>query len=89
MRLGFTLAGVVILCMIGLLAVIDGSNVLPQRSALVVGVIVFWSCVTGMMIVYIDLQYASARRARHRRTARLRWRECAPAHPAAPSRRPA
>lgn len=63
MRLGFTLAGVVILCMIGLLAVIDGSNVLPQRSALVVGVIVFWSCVTGMMIVYIDLQYESARRA--------------------------
>lgn len=63
MRLGFTLAGVVILCMIGLLAVIDGSDVLPKRSALVVGVIVFWSCVTGMMIVYIDLRYESARRA--------------------------
>jgi signal transduction histidine kinase len=49
--------------MIGLLAVIDGSDVLPKRSAFVVGVIVFWSCVTGMMIVYIDLQYESARRA--------------------------
>jgi hypothetical protein len=62
MRLAVTLAGVVILCLVGLISVIDGTDVLPKGSALVVGVIVFCSCVTGMMIVHIDRSYENAQR---------------------------
>jgi signal transduction histidine kinase len=60
MRLGVTLAGVLILCMLGLVSVIHGSDVLPRGSALVVGTIVFCSCITGMMIAHIYVAYERA-----------------------------
>ncbi len=62
MRLGVTLAGVVILCVLGLVSVIHGSNVLPQGSATVVGALVFCSCVTGMMVAHIYTSYERAQR---------------------------
>jgi signal transduction histidine kinase len=62
MRLGVTLAGVVILCVVALLSVIHGSDVLPKGSVLVVGLIVFCSCVSGMMIVHINMRYETAHR---------------------------
>jgi signal transduction histidine kinase len=57
MRLGVTLAGVLILCLVGLVSVIHGSDVLPQGSATVVGVLVFASCVTGMTVAHIYVSY--------------------------------
>ena len=59
-RLGVSLAGVVILCVVGLLSVIHGSDVLPRGSATVVGLIVFCSCITGMLIAHLYTSYETA-----------------------------
>ena len=60
MRLGLTLAGVLLLSIVGLLSVIHGSAVLPQGSAMIVGVIVFCSCITGMLVAQIYTRYERA-----------------------------
>jgi signal transduction histidine kinase len=63
MRLGITLAGVMILSVLALVSVIYGSAALPTDSAWVVGFIVFSSCITGMTIAHIYVSYERAERA--------------------------
>jgi two-component system cell cycle sensor histidine kinase PleC len=48
--------------MLGLVSVIYGGDVLPRGSALVVGLIVFCACVTGMTIAHIYVGYERAER---------------------------
>ncbi len=62
MRLGITLAGVMLLSVLALVSVIFGSAVLPKDSAWVVGLIVFSSCITGMTIAHIYVKYERAER---------------------------
>lgn len=62
MRLGMTLAGVLILSMLSLISVIYGSDVLPKGNVAAVGAVIFFSCMTGMMVAHIYAGYERAQR---------------------------
>src|SRR5262245_10707171 len=52
MRLGMTFAGVLVLGTLSLMTAIYGTGVLLHGSAAALGVIVFSSCVAGMVVVH-------------------------------------
>src|SRR6185295_15407270 len=63
MRLGFPLAGVVVLCVLGLVSTMYGPFVadpFPHAGALLGSALAFFSCVTGIMIAHIHQAHARA-----------------------------
>lgn len=67
MRLGITLAGVLVLSVLGLVSAMHGPlaivSWLPRPSAVVVGVLVFFSCFTGMMVAHLSMAHERAERS--------------------------